>query len=260
MLFDKGHGIGHERWMPDAQAWFDLYLGPLQAEGYGQLHKVKANFAASRGDWHSAAESMIKALNEPAPTPNDQSIDWMQAAVLLLLAGDQDRYEQHCRDMIEHFADSQNPEVWDRMVKSCSLDGESAKLAGTESARLSKAFQEGTLDTTVANWACATVALHTLRLGNAEQSLTLMSDLDHSTLDKSLACLTQSIAAMACWELGQMESAQAHLDSASALINDAMTRGDDGSLVSSDLMWTQQLRHDWLIAEWIRQQATRRLQ
>jgi hypothetical protein len=262
MLFEGGHGTATHLWIPDAQAWFDLHLGPLHSQGHARELKARANFAVVRGDWTSAADLMVDALKakaDPMPTTEAQSVDWMRAAILLLLAEDDEQYEKHCRKMIEHFADSTDPEVWERVVKSCSLDGRAAKLVDEESQKLSNALAQATLEAKVSDGANVTLALSMLRLGNAEQALGMTADLDHSQLDKPLASLAHAVAALACTELGQMEAARTQLASATELIDKTLTRNKDGTLDSIDLMRTQQIRHDWLIAEWIREEADRRL-
>ena len=70
---------------------------------------------------------------------------------------------------------------------------------------------------------------------------------------------TASITASVVMDMRRLELAKTRLDDATETISNVLARHEDGTLDPSYLMRTQQIRHDWLIAEWVRQQADRRI-
>jgi serine/threonine protein kinase len=75
------------------------------------------NWLAMRGGWSEIVSEFRKRINAH---PEDHDL-WFRTACALAVLGDLDAYHVHCREMLARFSDTQNPNVAERVAKSCLL-------------------------------------------------------------------------------------------------------------------------------------------
>jgi tetratricopeptide (TPR) repeat protein len=72
---------------------------------------------AMRGGWSGIVREFKKRIGAH---PDDDDL-WFRAACALAVLGDLDAYHVHCREMLTRFSDIQDPNVAERVAKSCLL-------------------------------------------------------------------------------------------------------------------------------------------
>src|SRR5581483_7617517 len=83
--------------------------------GFGNLH-------ARAGRWEHAAAAFARAL-ELDPRNH---FPWYQAAALRLYTGDVEGYRRACRELLERFGTAEQPEIAERVAKTCLLRPDAA--------------------------------------------------------------------------------------------------------------------------------------
>jgi hypothetical protein len=169
---------------------------------------------AGRGRWDRAAETLDDLV---ARNPEDHG-NWYLATVVAARAADPGRYQRLCRQMLERFQETGDPEIAERTAKSCLLlpsFGPEQQKAG----RLADYAVE-TATGGVTPWALNARALACYRSGNfagalasAEASLAAFGPGAPRDFQVPAHC----VRAMALVGLGRLEAARAALGAVSAL-------------------------------------------
>jgi eukaryotic-like serine/threonine-protein kinase len=75
------------------------------------------DWCAIRGRWTEAAAGIEKRIeNKP-----DDHFPRFQEAFVLAMQGDVEKYRQHCRQMLDKFGDTQDPNIAERVAKACLI-------------------------------------------------------------------------------------------------------------------------------------------
>ncbi len=228
----------------------------LQIEGYSaglalqpdnlKFLRGRAELRVRLGHWKEAADDLHR-VTERDPLAD---ADWFCRAVLLLRAGDEMGYRQHCRQMRQHFAGSKEPFTADKVVKACLL------LPATgddlvEADRLSEAALKdlGPLDGKRKYLEVARgIALY--RAGKWSDAATLLKRSQQSPPSqrphrqvRAQAALFES---MSLWQLKQPEQARAALAKGVALVEKDLAALREGA---EDRNWSDLLYCDILLHE-----------
>jgi len=142
--------------------------------------------------------------------------DYIKYAVVLAEMRNGRAYESICSESIKQFGDA-NPQVVERVVKTCSLLPSSASLLASLSPSAEKLIKSVPTDAEQKDWAmpwqCLSVALFEYRCGNYAEAVDWanrgLSFKEDSAMERVAG--VQAILAMSYHQLGQAEKARSAL-------------------------------------------------
>jgi Flp pilus assembly protein TadD len=198
------------------------------------------------GKWQEAAADYCRVA-ELLP---DDSLVWLKAAPLLILAGDREKYRQHCREMLRLFKDKDAGHSG-KAIQCCLFlpdlfDNSEVPLA---------AFEQEVSGMPVPGFRACTIALAALRSGDTSKAIAWLNKARTTpTYDQNpqLQARVLPLEAMALHYAGKREEAEMAFQQADKLISEFLSELPDGRLGNN---W-----HDWLIAEILRREASALLQ
>src|SRR6185436_2375466 len=103
--------------------------------------------------WNEAAEFGLQLVQRKREDVSEDTMVWLRVAPVLALADDQAAYANFCDRMARQFADSDLPEVPERIVKAALLRPNSIDLAKLPAGRLAKILDDKTGPDWFAPWA-----------------------------------------------------------------------------------------------------------
>ncbi len=211
-------------------------------------HFARGRMRAQLGRWSESAADLQRVV-ELGP---DQRIPWMHAAALLLLSGDEQAYQRHCRALVKQFQGTSNPEVADVVCKTCLLLPAEIELSDLPAQVVRDAATDMQWEK-AHNWFRAMFALIAYREGDYPGAVDWAEKVRGAVgQNKALALV---VRAMAESRLGKTEPARQTLAAAEAVIpGELRTLGTDaynGPLPVPAVV----VSHDWLIPEILRREA-----
>lgn len=123
-------GLGTDEWLALWRAFrqqYPTYGGsaladpppaPAPAPGDARAQWVLADAHGRKCEWQRAADALGRA---PIPVHESWHWQWYCLGTLLAETGDREAYRRTCRAMLEHFGGTQNPEIAERVAKTCLL-------------------------------------------------------------------------------------------------------------------------------------------
>ncbi|RLS52246.1 MAG: WD40 repeat domain-containing protein [Planctomycetota bacterium] len=205
-------------------------------------------FLARLGRWRESADDYLQVA-QSMPT---RRFHWGIAATPLLMAGEQDRYREHCLTMVEQFRGTTEADVADTVCKTALLVPDVVKLTDLPI----DVLRAGANDPKWAHyrsWFIACCALISYREGQPEAAIDWTRKL--SEFDSQPGTLALCVRAMAEFQLGQHVAARQSLKEAEQQIPLRLrTLGtpDDTGPLPVPLGITD---HDWLVTEILRREA-----
>jgi tetratricopeptide (TPR) repeat protein len=200
------------------------------------------------GRWRECAEDYAEVVR----LSPDNRINWGVAATPLILAGDLEGYQQHCRNMREHFRGTTAAEVADTICKASLLLPGAVELSDLPI----QVLRDGASDPAWAPyrpWFLACCALVSYREGDPAKAIEWTTQMPDLTAQPGALALV--VRAMSEEKLGQHEQALISLAEVEALVPlELRTLGAadfTGRLpVPADIVG-----HDWLVPEILRREA-----
>jgi tetratricopeptide (TPR) repeat protein len=215
-----------------------------------QLLAERGILYARLGQWKEASADYTK-LAELRPT---ERINWLRAAPLPILAGDLERYREHCQKMLHQFGagDAVSDGREAMIVKACLLVPGMVDDSRLPIETLVEALDDGLVPSARSKWTFTVLALAAYRSAEANKTVHWIRKSQQSqgyAEEPRVQVLALLLLAMAQHQLGQSEEASQALAEASALIAEHLPKLAIGELGGS---W-----HDWLIAEILRREAAK---
>jgi WD40 repeat protein/tetratricopeptide (TPR) repeat protein len=207
--------------------------------GRGQLH-------VRLGQWGEAAADYGRRV-ELTPT---ETIAWLQAAPLFVLADNLEGYREHCRCMVARFGASDELPVAERTIKVCLLLPDAVVDLGPSLSRLQSALDDGSAPDGMRKWGYMALALAAHRADNAKTALECITKSQQSPGYRAIgpeAATLLCLMAMAQHQLRNRDEASEALVQADTLVDEYLRKLASGEFKG----W-----HDWLIAEILRREAT----
>jgi tetratricopeptide (TPR) repeat protein len=208
-----------------------------------QLRQGRGVVLVRLARWKEAAADFVEltALNRK------NSSLWLDAAPLLVLAGDRDGYLRLCRSMADQFANVEDPADNEKVTKASLLLSNPPEVAPRTLERIARAVEKRTVTAVYIPYFRATLALAAYRKGDFQQALRYLPQTtqEQGGLGNRAICLC--LLAMIRQKLGQPEDAQKSLAQAAPLIEEGLRKVANGE--RTDVF------HDWLIAEILRREA-----
>jgi tetratricopeptide (TPR) repeat protein len=211
-----------------------------------RLYQQRAFLNARLEQWTSSAEDFLEAKNrEP-----DDTMHWMRAGVMLLLAGDMAKYREHTQEMLKRFEHPPNAYVAERTAKLCVLPTEPIGDKETVS-RLAEFATENSEDSPWSMYFPMTEALVKYRYGDYDAALRLI---DASRARKRPGQVRPDVAEMLdhviealCWAaIGDHQRAEAALGKADEYLQ---------PFVERPLRVDDSTQHGWFIARMLYDEA-----
>jgi WD40 repeat protein/serine/threonine protein kinase/tetratricopeptide (TPR) repeat protein len=218
------------------QNW-DLARADWQRIVAQQPDQNQAAFEAYRivERWNDAAAFGLNGIDQ---NPKD-TIAWLRVAAILALNDAPPAYTDFCSRMVQHFADSTNPETAERVVKACLLRADSIDLTRLPEDQLAKALDNGTVPDWLPPWGWGSRALLAYRRGDSESAVKYVAkSKQHTPLDTTQA-MNMAVLAMAQHQLGNAVEAKTALEEAlqmtTRLKGAPGTKGDHDLLIAEIL-------------------------
>ena len=215
------------------------------------LHQRRAFVHAKLKEFHSAAADFQRA-QELAP---HDSMHWMRAGIMLLLAKQNEKYREHALEMLDHFGDDGNAYEAERTAKLLVLPKE--PVGDQQTAERLAAF--GTENSGNSPWAMyfpTTEALVKYRYGEYDAGLTLIEQSRNRNLPgqdrPDVAEMLNHVVEALCWAAkGESRKAKSALNSADEYLD---------PFREHPTTVTDSSRHDWLIGQILYEEAIERVQ
>jgi tetratricopeptide (TPR) repeat protein len=189
------------------------------------------NLMGRRGRWQEAAAGAALALE----LQSNDHYRYHMLAGLLAMTRDRTAYEQICKTLLVKFANATNPFVAERIVQDCLLLPNSGADLELVDRLADTAVTLGTGDPAMPYFqACK--AMSTYRLGRFPEAIAWGEKAANNSLDFAQA-KAYAVLAMAHWQLGQKDQAQAMLGKGVALARPIPAGTDTEDLGESWVAW-----------------------
>ncbi len=200
--------------------------------------------------WREAAADYAKLVElDPA-----DSRAWLHTAPLLILAGDQSGYTQHCQSMVRRFGNTDDAPEADQTVKASLLGSGTVDDTKLPLETLESALDDASAQAWFYKYGYTTRALAAYRAGDAAKAIESVHKAQESEgyADRpSVQALALSLLAMAQHELGNTQDARQALAQASDLTDQYLPKLASGELGNT---WP-----DWLIAQILQAEAAEKI-
>jgi tetratricopeptide (TPR) repeat protein len=188
--------------------------------------------------WNEAAPFGLKLIEQ---NREDTQV-WLRITPVLALTDDASTYSDFCSRMVQHFAESKNPETAERVVKACLLRADAIDLAKLPGDLLEKSLDDGTVPEWLPPWGWGSRALLAYRRGDAESAVKYVAKSEENKPIDLTHALNLAVLAMAQHQLGKAGEAKTALEEASQLIT--RLKGDPGRKGDHDLLIAEILFHE----------------
>jgi serine/threonine-protein kinase len=207
-----------------------------------RLHR-RGEWYARHARWKEAAADFRGALERQPPKDHWQ---WYHAAPALLAAGDEEGYRWASRELLQRFADTQDPSTAERVAKACLLRPEAGEATAL-ACRLAERSATVGKDHAYVNYFVFCKGLADYRRGDPGAAVgTLDSLIPRLAARQDVAAQAHAVLAMALHQQGKARAAREHLAEAARLID--LHKPEAGSPVPA-------YSHDWLIAVLLHREA-----
>ena len=219
-------------------------------------YREVAEWLAFHGQWGKAGDRFSKLIAIDEFAQKDPGTwDYQYCGSVMVESGDQNGYARFCKSAAKHFTGTTNSTGAWRIVRACLLmPADQGRLAALRPlAKISEAaFTPWPPPRPAVVWGTIPVALWYYRNGNyleseqwCRRTLALPAHLD--ARDANI----RMILAMACFQLGRSEEAQAELNQGSAMIENWFATAAPQAIAKHDLLWW-----DWVDARILQREAT----
>ena len=164
--------------------------------------------------WNEAAAFGQQLIDQ---NPEDALV-WLRIAPLFVLDGDPNDYAKFCERMVEHFADTEDPTIADKVCKACLLTPEAIDIAELPGELLNDAFDSA--PDWFPAWGWGTRALLAYRSGDAESAHTCAGKSEDRNPAGFAHALNLAVLAMAKKQLGDEDAAERALNNLSQIIDE----------------------------------------
>ena len=209
---------------------------------------ARGKYLARLGRWRESGDDFLRAVQLD---PQNRYLR-LWAGSVLMLAGNEQAYQQHREDLIEQFRGTDHADIADVVCKVSLLGPGTVEPAELPLQTLRDAATDPTW-ARYQNWFNACSALVAYREGNPQEAIKWVQQLNERTSQAGTLALV--VRAMAEHQLGQSEQARETLDLVeSAIPVELRTLGTDdyhGPLPVA----SRTVHHDWLIPEVLRREA-----
>jgi serine/threonine protein kinase/Flp pilus assembly protein TadD len=204
-----------------------------------RLWRARFLWVLPKGQWQAAAAALARAIESD---PSDH-VCWYHQAPLLLELGDVEGYRRVCREMLDRFGQTNDPQVAERVVKTCLLAPEA--LADLEPVlRLA----EGAVKKSQGTWVVLARGMDDYRAGQFARAVQRLRGLSAAGRDDPLlAAMAGVLQAMSYQRLGQPDKAHQALGKARTLMEQRFPQIDSVGY-----------RNHWYLTEWVRFRIVRR--
>lgn len=206
-----------------------------------EAYRARGNYYAGQARWKEAADDWRQIVRI---SPNE-ALFWLDLAVLLAASGDRAAYSEHCRAMLKHFADTEDPGVAEKTAKACSLLPD----ALDDHSKVVEMADRG-LRLLSPNDAWRPVfdvgkALADYRRGDFPAANDRLASLNKQALSPEYLAFFETVCALVSHQLGNDAEAQRHLSAGTDLIHRHVP----------DFSRAETLHGNWVIAEVLRREA-----
>jgi serine/threonine protein kinase/Tfp pilus assembly protein PilF len=209
-----------------------------EAISYFQKARTHASLA-QLGRWDEAAAEFDRSL-ELDPT---ESYRWYLAAALHAARGDREGYRRTCRGMLERFADTDQPQLAERMAKACSLLPDALDAADADRVqKLALRAVTGTENDPLYYWFVLAKGLADYRAGRHAEAVKWLERYPPNADGAYWDATKFAVLAMAQHSLGRATQAQASLARAQRIIAKMPDPAKGPPFAAGD--W-----HDWIHAQ-----------
>ena len=212
------------------------------------MYFARGQYLAQIGRWHASADDY---QHEVKLIPENR-LTWMYAAPVLILAGDEQGYRQHCRAMVTQFQGATDVGVADTVCKISLLLPDVIELSELPIQNMRDAASDPKW-AAVRQYSQATCALISYREGNYEESIAWTKKLPNLTGHSGTLALV--VRAMAEHQLGQADQSRKTLAQVETLIPIELRTVGTPEYIGPLPVPRANAHHDWLIAEVLRREA-----
>ena len=196
-----------------------------------RMPRIKIMHHHELGD---AWEAAVKVARPIVDRNADNAWNWLRVAPALALAGDEAAFRDHCRRMIERFANSENHGDAEKTCKVCCLLPGIANLENLPVEAFVRPLELGATADWIRPWLWSTRALVSFRAGDADSAIRYLSKSKQYDPADMCRVLNMAIQALAQSKLAQLDDARKSVDQAVeqlAELNDDATTFHDRLIV-----------------------------
>ena len=213
---------------------------------------------ASRGEWQPAARDYIAVARANVSDGLDlASLDYAAEALVLIMTKDQAAYDQFRRESIRRFADTSDPTVAERILKSSLLIPATPQLMVPlrRQAEYLATYVTGVSSNYpwMATWQYAALGLYYYRAGQfAEGASACKKCLEYKDAEgppSVRVTYANLVLAMCQWQQGYVEDGQIHFEIGNKNVQEIKQAGDPQG--SSSGNW-----FEWVFAQILREEAS----
>lgn len=217
-------------------------------ENHQEVLNARATLLARLGRWSESADTYLR-LTKISPTSR---FGWGMAATPMLMAGETDRFREHCLAMVEQFRGTTAADVADTVCKTALLRPGIVPLSDLPIQTIRDGVKSPQWEPD-RNWFVACCALISYREGQLEEAIRWTTRL--TTFQSQPGAMALVVRAMSEHQLGQVEAARETLKAAELqipLVLRTLGAKGDSTLLPVPAGSTD---HDWLVAEILRREA-----
>jgi WD40 repeat protein len=172
------------------------------------------------GDTDRAVDLLARSGDKNATSSQklEDSLAWLRIAPLVVLADDR-AYSEFCGRMAQQFAETELPEVAERVVKACLLRPKSIDLVKLPGDTLARSLDEATAPEWLLPWGWASRALSACRSGDAESASKYVTKSEEHQPAEFAHALNLAVRAMVLHQLQHSAESRRVLDEAAQLID-----------------------------------------
>ncbi len=219
----------------------------VDPQSEGLLH-ARAGLLARLGRWTETADTNLR-VTQFKPTSR---FAWGTSATPMLMAGETDRYREHCLAMIEQFRGTSSADVADTVCKTALLRPEVVPLKDLPIQTLRDGVDDPKWEP-IRPWFVACCALISYREGQHEEAIRWTTRMP--TFQSQPGALALIVRAMSEHKLGHLEAARKSLKAAELqipLVLRTLGSADDSTSLPVPVGTVD---HDWLVPELLRREA-----
>lgn len=210
---------------------------------------ARASLLARLGRWSESADTHLR-LTKISPTSR---FHWGMAATPMLMAGETDRYREHCLTMVEQFRGATAADVADTVCKTALLRPGIVPLSDLPILTIRDGVNAPQWEP-YRTWFVACCALISYREGQFDEAIRWTTRMP--TFQSQPGALALVVRAMSELRLGQVEAARESLKAAELQIPLVLrTLGAEGDSTALPVP-VGSTDHDWLVPELLRREAS----
>lgn len=221
----------------------------VDQQNEGVLH-ARARLLARLGRWTETADTNLRVTKFKPKS----RFAWGTSATPMLMAGETDRYREHCLAMVEQFRGTTSADIADTVCKTTLLRPDVVQLKDLPIQTLRNGVNDPKWEQ-FRPWFVACCALISYREGQHEEAIRWTTRM--ASFQGQPGALALIVRAMSEHKLGQLEAARESLKAAELqipLILRTLGSADDSTSLPVPIGTVD---HDWLVPELLRREAER---